>query len=37
MLYDALLLRYRNDPRYAALAKEVGLPSPVAAAAPVKP
>ena len=28
LLYDALLLRYRGDPRYAALAKEVGLPSP---------
>lgn len=31
LLYDALLLRYRNDPRYSALAKEVGLPSPPAA------
>lgn len=38
LLYDALLLRYRNDPRYAALAKEVGLPSPATpAAAPVTP
>ena len=34
LLYDALLLRYRNDPRYAALAKDVGLPSPVAQATP---
>lgn len=31
LLYDALLLRYRDDPRYAALAKKVGLPSPSAA------
>jgi TolB-like protein/Flp pilus assembly protein TadD len=30
LLYDALLLRYRDDPRYAVLAKEVGLPSPPA-------
>lgn len=38
LLYDALLLRYRNDPRYAALAKEVGLPSPVPpATAPATP
>lgn len=37
LLYDAPLLRYRDDPRYAALAREVGLPSPVASAAPVKP
>ena len=40
LLYDALLLRYRDDPRYAALAKQAGLPwPPVAAkpAAPVKP
>ncbi|MEO6228406.1 MAG: hypothetical protein ABIO61_11205 [Thermomonas sp.] len=28
LLYDALLLPYRGDPRYAALAKKVGLPSP---------
>jgi hypothetical protein len=35
LLYDALLLRYRNDPRYAALAKQVGLPWPPAAATPV--
>ena len=33
LLYDALLLRYRNDPRYAALAKQVGLPWPPAVAA----
>lgn len=33
LLYDALLLRYRDDPRYAALAKRVGLPNPTAAAA----
>lgn len=37
LLYDALLLRYRDDPRYAALAKEVGLPKPAAAPAPAKP
>ena len=30
LLYDALLLRYRDDPRYAALAREVGLPWPPA-------
>jgi TolB-like protein len=30
LLYDPLLLRYRNDPRYAALAKQVGLPWPAA-------
>lgn len=28
LLYDALLLRYRDDPRYATLANKVGLPSP---------
>lgn len=28
LLYDALLLRYRDDPRYAALARSVGLPWP---------
>lgn len=33
LLYDALLLRYRNDPRYAALARKVGLPWPPAASA----
>ncbi len=42
LLYDALLLRYRNDPRYAALARKVGLPWPPAAlpappAAPANP
>lgn len=43
LLYDALLLRYRDDPRYAALAKQAGLPwppvaaKPAATAAPVKP
>lgn len=42
LLYDALLLRYRDDPRYAALAKQAGLPWPPvaskpAAAAPAKP
>jgi serine/threonine-protein kinase len=40
LLYDAMLLRYRNDPRYAALVKQVGLPWPpvvVAPAAVVKP
>ncbi|HSD16905.1 MAG TPA: tetratricopeptide repeat protein [Thermomonas sp.] len=40
LLYDALLLRYRDDPRYAALARQAGLPwPPVSAkpAAPVKP
>lgn len=33
LLYDALLLRYRDDPRYAAMAKKVGLPWPPAAPA----
>ena len=28
LLYDALLLRYRDDPRYATLARSVGLPWP---------
>lgn len=28
LLYDALLLRYQADPRYAALAQQVGLPWP---------
>jgi TolB-like protein/Flp pilus assembly protein TadD len=43
LLYDALLLRYRDDPRYAALAKQAGLPwpplsaKPAAPTAPVKP
>jgi TolB-like protein/Flp pilus assembly protein TadD len=42
LLYDALLLRYRDDPRYAALARQAGLPWPPvsanpAAVAPVKP
>ena len=32
LLYDALLLRYRDDPRYAALAKQAGLPWPPVAA-----
>ena len=32
LLYDAVLLRYRDDPRYATLAKQVGLPSPSAGA-----
>ncbi len=31
LLYDPLLLRYRDDPRYAALARKVGLPWPPAA------
>ena len=34
LLYDALLLRYRDDPRYAALAKQAGLPWPPIAAKP---
>ena len=34
LLYDALLLRYRDDPRYAALAKKAGLPWPPVAAKP---
>ncbi|MBZ0088643.1 MAG: tetratricopeptide repeat protein [Thermomonas sp.] len=33
--YDPLLLRYRDDPRYAALARKVGLPWPAATSAPV--
>jgi TolB-like protein/Flp pilus assembly protein TadD len=37
LLYDALLLRYRDDPRYAALAKQAGLPWPPVAAAPAAP
>lgn len=43
LLYDAPLLRYRDDPRYAALAKQAGLPwppvsaKPAATAPPVKP
>lgn len=44
LLYDALLLRYRDDPRYAALAKQAGLPWPPVSskpaaqpAAPAKP
>lgn len=41
LLYDALLLRYRDDPRYAAMAKQAGLPWPPIAAkpapAPAKP
>lgn len=35
LLYDALLLRYRADPRYAALARQAGLPWPAATATPV--
>lgn len=43
LLYDALLLRYRDDPRYAEIAKQAGLPwppvssKPAAPATPVKP
>lgn len=37
LLYDALLLRYRDDPRYAALAREVGLPWPPAGKAAAGP
>ncbi|GHC08139.1 tetratricopeptide repeat protein [Thermomonas carbonis] len=37
LLYDALLLRYRDDPRYAALAKQAGLPWPPVSAKPVAP
>lgn len=40
LLYDALLLRYRDDPRYGALARQAGLPWPPASAKPaasVKP
>lgn len=33
LLYDPLLLRYRDDPRYAALARKVGLPWPPATSA----
>ena len=34
LLYDALLLRYRDDPRYAALAKQTGLPWPPVSSKP---
>lgn len=37
LLYDALLLRYRDDPRYAAMAKQAGLPWPPVAAKPAPP
>lgn len=37
LLYDALLLRYRDDPRYAALAKQAGLPWPPVSAKPAAP
>lgn len=37
LLYDALLLRYRDDPRYAALAKQAGLPWPPVSAKPIAP
>ncbi len=39
LLYDALLLRYHDDPRYAVLVRKVGLPwpPPKAAAAPATP
>ena len=37
LLYDALLLRYRDDPRYAALARQAGLPWPPASAKPAAP
>lgn len=33
LLYDPLVLRYRDDPRLAAFCRKVGLPSPVATAA----
>ena len=33
LLYDAPLLRYRDDPRFAAFARRIGLPTPVEAAA----
>jgi hypothetical protein len=28
VLYDALILRYKDDPRFAAFCKKVGLPTP---------
>lgn len=34
LLYGALLLRYRDDPRYASLAKQAGLPWPPVSAKP---
>lgn len=37
LLYDPLLLRYRDDPRYVALAKKVGLPHPSITAAAEPP
>lgn len=37
LLYDALLLRYRDDPRYAAMARQAGLPWPPVATKPAPP
>ncbi|MEF9978647.1 MAG: tetratricopeptide repeat protein [Thermomonas sp.] len=37
LLYDALLLRYRDDPRYAAVAKQAGLPWPPVSTKPASP
>jgi hypothetical protein len=28
LLYDAFILRYKNDPRFAAFCRAVGLPVP---------
>jgi TolB-like protein/Flp pilus assembly protein TadD len=34
--YDAFLLRYKNDPRFAIFCRKIGLPTPAEVAAPLK-